>query len=232
LQLPPIDKKRKRSNIDDGDRLIDVGNMGVAMKMMSLRGLARLLVLVPILLLGACAVGNRYDYRGAIGGLPVSGSGDIAVEVIDARPYVVSGHKSPDFVGIQRGGFGNPFDVRTASGQPLADEMRTAIASAIQGRGFTVVPPGKAAPRRLELRILEWKTDVMMRMSVQYDLTLNVFDGQGTLLASSTTKGEEILGGGFESGNSANAAKTFEQCLSTLMHDDAVKAALNGPDAK
>ena len=46
------------------------------MKIMSLRGLARLLVLMLILPLGACAVGNRYDYRGAIGGLPVSGTGN------------------------------------------------------------------------------------------------------------------------------------------------------------
>ncbi len=202
------------------------------MKIMSLRGLARLLVLMLILPLGACAVGNRYDYRGAIGGLPVSGTGSVAVEVVDARPYVVNGDKAPDFVGVQRGGFGNPFDVRTASGEPLADEMRAAIASAMQHQGFTVVPLGGAAPRKLELRILEWKTDVMMSMSVQYDLSLSVFDGQGALMASSTTKGEEILGGGFESGNSANAAKTFELCFTTLMRDEAVKAALNGAGAR
>ena len=194
---------------------------------MNLQGLARLLVLVLILPLSACAVGNRYDYRGAIGGLPVSGTGNIAVEVIDARPYVVNGDKEPDFVGVQRGGYGNPFDVRTASGEPLASEMRAAIASAMQHQGFTVVSPGDAAPRKLELRILDWETDVMMRLSVAYDLTLSVFDGQGALLASSTTKDEELLSAGFESANSATAAKTFEQCFSTLMHDEAVKAALN-----
>lgn len=202
------------------------------MNMMSLRGLARLLVLVLILPLGACAVGNRYDYRGSIHGLPVTGTGSVAVEVADARPYVLDGEKKPDFVGVQRGGFGNPFDVRTASGEPLASEMRDAIVSAMQQQGFTVVPPDAAAPRRLALRILQWRTDVMMRMSVQYDLTLGVYDGQGTLLASSATQGEEILGGGFESANSANAAKTFEQCFATLMRDAAVKAALTGQDAR
>ena len=103
---------------------------------------------------------------------------------------MVNGDKAPDFVGVQRGGFGNPFDVRTASGEPLADEMRAAIASAMQHQGFTVVPLGGAAPRKLELRILEWKTDVMMSMSVQYDLSLSVFDGQGALMASTTTKGD------------------------------------------
>jgi hypothetical protein len=186
----------------------------------------RVLVVALVLPLAACAVGNRYDYRNAIGGLPVSGTGSVAVEVVDARPYVVSGAKGPDFVGLQRGGFGNPFDVRTASGGPLAGEMRAGIVSALQRQGFAVAPQGGAAPRKMELRVLEWKTDVMVRMKVLYDMSLGIFDGQGTLLASSTTKGEEVLGGGFESANAGNAAKSFELRISELMRDEAVRRAL------
>ena len=196
------------------------------MNIITAKGLVRLVVAALVLPLGACAVGNRYDYRNAIGGLPVSGKGSLAVAVVDARPYVVSGEKSPDFVGMQRGGFGNPFDVRTASGDPLAAEMRASIVSALQHQGFTVVPPDGTAPRKLELRILEWKTDVMMHMKVLYDMVLGVFDGQGKLLAQSSTKGEEVLSGGFESANAANAAKAFELHFSELMRDGPVQAAL------
>lgn len=178
------------------------------------------------LTLGGCAVGNRYDYGSAISGLPVSGSGKLAVDVVDVRPYVLSGDKKPDFVGLQRGGFGNPFDVRTASGQPLAAEMRDAISKALQQQGFVVVGGTEAAPRKLELRVFEWKTDVMMKMKTLYDLQLSVFDAGGALLAQSRTKGEDVGTGGFESGNAINAARTFELRFTELVRDEAVRNAL------
>jgi hypothetical protein len=186
-----------------------------------------LAVLAALLLtLGGCAVGNRYDYGSSIRGLPVSGSGQIAVDVVDARPYVLNGEKSPDFVGLQRGGFGNPFDVRTASGKPLAAEMREAIRKALEQQGFAVMDGAAAAPRKLELRVIEWQTDVMMRMKTLYDLRLSVFDASGTLLAHSETKGEDVGSGGFESENAVNAARTFELRFTELIRDESVRNAL------
>jgi hypothetical protein len=193
---------------------------------------ARLVAIVFTLMslsLGGCAVGNRYDYGSSIAGLPISGTGKIAVAVVDARPYVLDGTKKPDFVGLQRGGFGNPFDVRTGSGRPLADEMRDAIDKALQKQGFAVVGGKDSAPRKLELRVLEWKTDVMMRMKVLYDLELGIFDENGALLAKSATKGEDVSGGGFESQNASNAARTFELRITELMRDAAVQKALATP---
>lgn len=186
-------------------------------------------VAVLLFALGGCAVGNRYDYGSAISGLPVSGSGKLAVDVVDARPYVLSGDKKPDFVGLQRGGFGNPFDVRTGSGRPLADEMRDSIAKALQQQGFTVVGGTDAAPRKMELRVFEWKTDVMMKMKTSYDLQLSVFDDGGALLAQSKTQGEDVGTGGFESGNATNAARTFELRFTELVRDEAVRHALASP---
>jgi hypothetical protein len=191
---------------------------------------ARARILWPmsfVLLLAACAVGNRYDYRGAIAGLPVTGTGTIAVDVIDARPYVENGKKKPDFIGLQRGGFGNPFDVTTTSGHPLAQDMREAIASALQKQGYVVVGARDVAPRKLELRVQEWKSDVMMRISVAYDLVLSVYDGQGALLAKSAAKGTDVQGGGFESQNATSAARTFESRFTELIRDDAVHKALS-----
>jgi hypothetical protein len=179
--------------------------------------------------LSGCAVGNRYDYGSAIQGLPVTGSGPLAVDVVDARPYVLSGEKGPDFVGLQRGGFGNPFDVRTGSGRPLAAEMRESIAKALQEKGFNVMDGNASAPRKLELRVFEWKTDVMMKMKTLYDLKLSVFDGNGKLLAQSAAKGEDVGSGGFESGNAANAARTFELRFTELIRDEAVRNALMNP---
>lgn len=179
--------------------------------------------------LGGCAVGNRYDYGNAISGLPVSGSGKLALDVLDVRPYVLSGEKKPDFVGLQRGGFGNPFDVRTGSGRPLATEMRDAIAKALQQQGFTIVGGNEGAPRKMELRVFDWKTDVMVRMKTTYDLQLSIFDASGALLAQSTAKGEDVGSGGFESGNATNAARTFELRFTELVRDESVRKALTTP---
>jgi hypothetical protein len=188
--------------------------------------LARVFTLAALFALAGCAVGNRYDYAGSITALPVTGTGNLALNVVDARPYVLSGDKTPDFIGLQRGGFGNPFDVRTASGRPLADEMRDAIANALRKQGYTVVGIKDAAPRRMELKVLEWKSDAMMHFSIAYDLALNVYDGQGTLLAASTNKGESVQNAGFESQNAGNAARVFEMQFTALLRDESVRKAL------
>ena len=91
--------------------------------------MSRLLVIAAAFVaLGGCAIGNKYDYEVASIELPVVGTNEIGVAVVDRRPYVVSGDKQPDFVGLQRGGFGNPFDVTTKSGNPMAADMQVALA--------------------------------------------------------------------------------------------------------
>jgi hypothetical protein len=40
---------------------------------------------------------------------------------------------------LQRGGFGNPFNVKTESGKALAEEMSTALASELEGNGFKLL---------------------------------------------------------------------------------------------
>ena len=185
----------------------------------------RIFALMALVTLGGCAAGNRYDYSSAISGLPISGTDQVALDVVDARPYVVSGDKKPDFIGLQRGGFGNPFDVRTASGRPMAAEMHDAIAHALVKQGYTVVGPKDPAPRKMELQVTEWKTDAMMHFELRWDLTLNVYDDQGVLLAKSTSSGKEEQGAGFESQNSQNAARYFEMKFTQLVRDDKVRKA-------
>ena len=77
-----------------------------------------------------CAAGNRHAYHETVAVLQASGSKTIAVATHDEREYVRSGHKRPNFVGLQRGGYGNPFNVTTASTHPLAQDMTDAIVEA------------------------------------------------------------------------------------------------------
>jgi len=140
----------------------------------------------------------------------ISSSGSVAVAVQDERPYVLSGSKSDRFVGLMRGGFGNPFDVTTKSGAPLADDMRDAIGRALKVRGISVTPVAVAlrdsagtakrklleakARRAILLTLREWKSDSMMATDIHFDATLAVFDEGGNPLATSSIRGVENLG--------------------------------------
>lgn len=189
-----------------------------------------------------CAVGNKYDYQQIDIALPIEGTGVLGLGVVESRDYIVSGDKEPDFIGLQRGGFGNPFDVTTDSGKPLVDDMSTSVANALARSGFTVeklnLPSREASDvaaavkaggyaRNVILTVNEWKTDVMMRIKLVFDLELQIIDQQGKLLATNSLKGEEVIGGGgLESSNAQIAASAFESKIGRLFNSPEVKAAL------
>ena len=168
-----------------------------------------LLIVLAALAASGCAVGNRYDV-GVSPDLAPQGSRTVVVAAQDRRPYVVSGEKVPNYVGTQRGGFGNPFNVGTASGKPLADEVSAAVMSALARRGFrasTVSVPasgaqadGRAlaaqsrADRVALLQISDWKSDTYTSVNLHYDLMLRILDASGSELATNRVSGQENLG--------------------------------------
>jgi hypothetical protein len=162
------------------------------------------------LLTGGCAVGNQHAYTTETPQFAVNGTHSVAVGTEDARPYVLSAAKAPTFVGLSRGGFGNPFDVTTASGEPLASDFSATIARSLQQKGFkstvvsiagsTVADPralvSRAGAERLALvTIKEWKSDTYMNTKLLYDVTLQVFDPNGRQLAVNRISGSDNLGG-------------------------------------
>jgi hypothetical protein len=166
---------------------------------------------VICLFLGACAVGNKHEYSGPGPEMIVPSSNSVAVGVHDQRPYVVSGDKTGTFVGLTRGGFGNPFDVTTASGNPLADDFRATIAQVFKRNGVSVkeiaIQPTESASdarqalitlgqaRSLLLTLTEWKSGTSMRGTfLTYDVHLVVLDSGGKALADKTLRGSDDLG--------------------------------------
>lgn len=171
----------------------------------------RLVPLVAVAAVAAaCAIGNRYDYRTGSAGVAQTGDARIAVAVTDLRGYVLSGDKPASFVGLQRGGFGNPYDVSTASGAPMAADFAELLRKsfAANGTSVEVIPlePGADAGAalaafrggdadRLLLREMhEWKTDVHAQVTVHWHLTARVFDRPGRLLAEESVRGREGTG--------------------------------------
>jgi len=196
-----------------------------------------------IVALGGCAVGNKYDYQVANIELPVVGTNAIGVAVVDRRPYVVSGEKESDFVGLQRGGFANPLDVTTTSGNPMAVDMQSALAGALEDQGYRVTELGFSSPddsalgqaikqngaeRNVVLLLNDWKTDSMMKFGLTYDILLQIVDQDYDVLAQASTEGvKEVVGGaGMAGQNSLTAARAFELKVSRLFNDPEIKRAL------
>ena len=175
------------------------------------KSLIAVLAALGLFMISGCAVGNKYNYRDVVADISAPGSGAVGVAVHDQRDYVKSGEKPADFVGLQRGGFGNPFSVTTMSGRPLADDMTSVIAESLAKKGFKAIPVGVApadaqgavleklkatqADRMILLTLNEWKSDTYQNVALIYDVSLSVYDKKGKVLTEKKVNGRDNLGG-------------------------------------
>ena len=199
------------------------------------------------LLASGCAVGNRYAYHSVIVNPALSGTSTLSVATHDQREYVRSGDKPPQFIGLQRGGYGNPFDVKTTDDRPLAENMTTVIVNSLGLKGFraqaVVVTSSMSlsevrhrltaldAERALLLMLHEWKSDTYMNVGLHYDVTLLVLDRAGTVLAEKRLSGHDNLGGSFWNppSHARDAVpRAFKAKIEELLNDTAVASALRG----
>lgn len=185
---------------------------------------------------------TKFDYAATIINLesltPVHSA---AVAVLDQRDYIKNRDKAESFVGLSRGGYGNPFDVRPASGMPLASEMATAVVASLKTRGIhaqalTVRPADGSSPARQALvqagrdramlfTLVEWRTDTMMRTGLDYDVTLEVYDRTGKNLAHKQLSGKDVSGASILSAEK-DAQKWFAAKVTEMFQDEAIANSL------
>lgn len=199
-------------------------------------------LLIATLALGGCAVGQKFNYAdGYIALLPERSDTPAAVAVLDQRSYILSGDKRENFVGLSRGGFGNPFNVTTRTGAPMAVDMAAAVARALESKGqpakVVVVPVAggaqgaksallsSGAERLMLFTLREWKTDTMVRTGLWFDVTLDVFDDAGETLASKHISGQEISGGTIVSAEK-DAQKWLSEKMGLLLDNRDIASAL------
>lgn len=196
-------------------------------------------------LLAGCAVGNKHAYHDANANTATRTDKSVAVSSLDQRKYVVSGESKPEFVGMQRGGLGNPFDVLTASGRPLTGEFSEAIKSALARNkvNVMVVDTKPAADNKIAvtnlvathrdrlvlLTINEWVSDTFNNTSLNYNLRLSVADANGKEIASKTLQADLNLGGSLI--NPPGFAKeaippAFRKVIEELLNSPEIAAAL------
>jgi hypothetical protein len=114
----------------------------------------------------------------------------VFVTVTDSRPYVLSGDKSSDFVGIVRGGYGNPFDFTSSSGNSLAKDLGLAIARSLSGSNGVAkykessLNSNSDGCKTVTFKITEWKIDAMVNAWFMYDAEVSLSSPKGFELAT------------------------------------------------
>ncbi len=202
--------------------------------------MGRIVFIVIVASLSAgCAVGRKQEFDSARVDVSTT-SATINVAVVDHRPYVLSHDKTETFTGLSRGGYGNPFDVNTKSGQPLATDMANSVATSLRTKGATVniapLPPSTsdmaamaklATPEGKGLLVVvsEWKSDKYMRTKLLFDLHVYVVDAGGKPIGDSQVQGEDDLGTGITNGDTAPVA-AFGQKMQQLLSAPTVAGKL------
>jgi hypothetical protein len=197
----------------------------------------------PMLLALAALAQGCYTYRydGIRPELKYQGTRKVAVAVFDQRDAVLSGDRGPEYVGVYRGGFGNPWTCNTASGKPLAQEMGEDLTAALSAKGFGAkqvvlehsLKPQAAfekisalgADRILMLTLMQWTSDSYMGTHINHDISLRVMNPAGKTLAQADKNGKTVVGvfNPFtESAIRSGTQKIFEE----LLNDPEIMAAL------
>jgi hypothetical protein len=151
---------------------------------------ALVMMLVLFIIIGCGPRGIRYT--ATLNNLECTSNRSVAVAVLDERPYILNKEKDPSYVGIMRGGYGNPFNMWTESGAPLADDMLTTVTDSLSARGFAVMPlktttmdspnsviakfSASGADRLILMEVKEWQSDYLPKAftSERSHLFLNV----------------------------------------------------------
>lgn len=146
-----------------------------------------------------CVVGQKIDLAYTPGSVVRTGQGQaLAVGVADLRPSVKNGEKSPAYLGRFRGGFGNPWDVKTEGEIPLAKVLENGLLADLEALGFK---PGQGgAPRTIQMEILDYDVDGMMNAQMTYELRTTVRDESGKTLFQETLKDNRAIKGSFWTG--------------------------------
>lgn len=189
--------------------------------------------LIPIFLV-ACGV--RYDDPAQAPRLSqIKSTEEIAVGVVDWRPYVTSGRKDPKFAGITDGGYGIPENIYTRSGDPLVDDFADTVVNGLNTSGARArkvsLPPkskeheaiqallNSGAKKFLLITVHEWNVDYRYRDSLAYDLMATVYDGEGRILARESVKQERTQ-------LFTHPANQFREAVQTLLSKKELSTAL------
>lgn len=196
-----------------------------------------------------CAVGNThtFDYRPPAREALGDGALVLLFAVDDRRKEIVEEGEPVSWVGEQRGGFGNPFNVKTTSGLPFADEVAETVRRDLEAIGFRVerldrtagsadVPAALAAAgarRGLAIEMRNFNSNTYTNIDVEWEFEATVFGADGERVESHRIAGRRTLEGSLM--NPPKAAKQkvppfFYELMQELVtgNADVVRALQSG----
>lgn len=197
-------------------------------------------------LMGGCAVGNKYMIADVQAQLEATGKYSVVVASLDQRKFIIDKTSPDTYVGMVRGGYGNPFNATTVSGLPFSDDVGQSICNALIRRGFkaTLVSVthdsteekvlerllANKKDRALLVTIQKWESDSFVNLNVGYDLTLKVVAKDGTILATAQAKDDVSVPGNIWIG-SLEMSKTevpniFKKSIESLLNNPSVVKVL------
>jgi hypothetical protein len=216
-----------------------------------LKKLVLLCLLIPLPAFAVfMAVGKKVNYLETSAKVNYAGAGSVVVLTRDERPYVLDGKKTKDFVGLLRGGYGNPFDVLNETGHPLADDMSASMAASLGAAGFnaTVDVPtagetaeqavarmaAKAPDHILLVRLVNLKTDGYAHINWYAEANVSVYDHSGNLLQSFDSKLEKPIGkvSGKYKDFAAKINGAYREALEGWLNDGKVQSSLASTGAE
>jgi len=200
--------------------------------------------LLVAVLLGGCG-SHSINYKGPPVDLTYSGKRPLAVCVLDKRPYILSQEKPPEYVGTIRGGYGNPFNQRTESGDSLAGDFLYTVSESLKSRGFpvTTIPlhpadtpqtalkefSASGTERFLLLTIQEWQNDYYPasfgseNSYILFKATLQVFNRKNQVIGESGISGENHLPSGWPK---ETVPVFYQEKIRQLLNDPKIAKAL------
>lgn len=170
-------------------------------------------LLFLVMFLTGCAFGNTHDYRGVLLDLKNPQDKTVALAVHDRRSEILSGETENNVTGWSRGGYGNPFSVRTSSEGPFANDVLIAMKNSLEQKRNKVVPVytdsketsemvvKNISQNKFDVAILltfnEWFSDTYVNTDVDYNVNLKILNNDSQIIAEAKDIRRYGIGGSF-----------------------------------
>ena len=117
--------------------------------------------------------------------------------------------------------------MNNAGYRALAEQFKTDIAAELKAQGIKTVASGE---RKIQVDIKNWNFDTYQNGKIWYELAVAVTDGGGSVLATTTIKGEKVIRGSFWTGP-AGAFKrqvpvVYSAIIKEILGKDEIQKAL------
>jgi hypothetical protein len=141
----------------------------------------------------------------------------VSVAVKDERDFILSGDKPSNYIGHYRAGFGNPWNVTTKSGEPLAGVLAADIEEELVNLGFQVAESRSTANKLLEAKIKQWNLDSYINAEIWYEVLVRVMTPEGVRLAESELGDRQEIPGSFWVGPKYAVQKRLPEIYAELI---------------